>query len=242
MKTFNFLAFDVGATSGRGMLATVTENSFQMKEIYRFPNAIMGIHGKYYWDVYAIFDNLKKSIVAARDLGVKLDSIGIDTWGCDFGYIAADGTLLGLPRAYRDQYTVGTPEKTYEIVPRKELYAHTGIQIMNFNSIFQIFKAKEEKFAPCMNADKILFIPDLLSYFCTGKMFTEYTVASTSQMLNATTRDWDKPLLEKLGINTDMLLPLVQPGTEIGKLLPEIAEERQPPLRQCRQATSILLI
>lgn len=225
MKTFNFLAFDVGATSGRGMLATVTENSFQMKEIYRFPNAIMGIHGKYYWDVYAIFDNLKKSIVAARDLGVKLDSIGIDTWGCDFGYIAADGTLLGLPRAYRDQYTVGTPEKTYEIVPRKELYAHTGIQIMNFNSIFQIFKAKEEKFAPCMNADKILFIPDLLSYFCTGKMFTEYTVASTSQMLNATTRDWDKPLLEKLGINTDMLLPLVQPGTEIGKLLPEIAEE-----------------
>ena len=125
------------------MLATVTENSFQMKEIYRFPNAIMGIHGKYYWDVYAIFDNLKKSIAAARDLGVKLDSIGIDTWGCDFGYIAADGTLLGLPRAYRDQYTVGTPEKTYEIVPRKELYAHTGIQIMNFNSIFQIFKAKE---------------------------------------------------------------------------------------------------
>ena len=102
----------------------------------------MGIHGKYYWDVYAIFDNLKKSIAAARDLGVKLDSIGIDTWGCDFGYIAADGTLLGLPRAYRDQYTVGTPEKTYEIVPRKELYAHTGIQIMNFNSIFQIFKAK----------------------------------------------------------------------------------------------------
>ena len=225
MKTYNFLAFDVGATSGRGMLATVTDNSFEMKEIFRFPNAIMGIHGKYYWDVYALFDNLKKSIAAARDLGVKLDSIGIDTWGCDCGYIAADGTLLGLPRAYRDQYTVGTPEKTYSIVPREELYAHTGIQIMNFNSVFQMFEAKEENFAPRLNADKILFIPDLLSYFCTGKMFTEYTVASTSQMLNATTRDWDRPLLEKLGIPSSMLLPLVQPGTEVGKLLPEIAEE-----------------
>lgn len=110
-------------------------------------------------------------------------------------------------------------------MPRKELYEHTGIQILNFNSVFQIFEAKEEGFAPRMNADKILFIPDLLSYFCTGKMFTEYTVASTSQMLNATTRDWDKPLLERLGIDTSMLLPLVQPGTEVGKLLPEIAEE-----------------
>lgn len=225
MKTFNFLAFDVGATSGRGMLATVSESSFKIKEIFRFPNAIMKIHGKCYWDIYAIFDNLKKSIAAARDLGVKLDSIGIDTWGCDFGYVAKDGTLLGLPRAYRDQYTAATPEKTYKIVPRKELYAHTGIQIMNFNSVFQIFEAKEEMFAPRMNADKILFIPDLLSYFCTGKMFTEYTVASTSQMLNATTRNWDKPLLEKLGIDTTMLLPLVQPGTEVGNLLPEIADE-----------------
>lgn len=225
MKTYNFLAFDVGATSGRAMLAKVSEKSFDIKEIYRFPNAIMGIHGRYYWDVYALFDNLKKSIAAARDLGVELDSIGIDTWGCDFGYIASDGTLLGLPRAYRDQYTVGTPEKTYKIVPREELYAHTGIQILNFNSIFQIFEAKEEGFAPRLHADKILFIPDLLSYFCTGKMFTEYTVASTSQMLNATTRDWDKPLLERLGIEPSMLLPLVQPGTTVGTLLPAIAEE-----------------
>lgn len=225
MKTFNFLAFDVGATSGRAMLATVGDGSFEMKEIYRFPNAIMGIHGKYYWNIYSIFDNLKKSIAAARDMGVKLDSIGIDTWGCDFGYIADDGTLLGLPRAYRDQYTVGAPEKAFGIVPRGEMYAHTGIQIMNFNSVFQVFAAKEQKFEPCLKASKMLFIPDLLAYFCTGNMFTEYTVASTSQMLNASTRDWDKPLLERLGINTSMLLPLVQPGTEVGKLLPEIAEE-----------------
>lgn len=225
MKTYNFLAFDVGATSGRGMLATVSEASFEMKEIYRFPNAIMNIHGRYFWDVYAIFDHLKKAIAAARDLGVKLDSVGIDTWGCDFGYIAKDGTLLGLPRAYRDQYTVGTPEKVYEIVPRKELYARTGIQIMNFNSLFQVYQAQLDGFAPRLNADKMLFIPDLLSYFCTGKAYTEYTVASTSQMLDATTRDWDRPMLEKLGIPASMLPDIVQPGTTAGLLLPEIAEE-----------------
>ncbi len=224
-KTYHFLAFDVGATSGRAMLAAVSGDAFSMKEIFRFPNAIMGIHGRYYWDVYALFDNLKKSIAAARDLGVRLDSIGIDTWGCDFGYIAADGILLGLPRAYRDQYTKGTPEKVYATVPRQELYARTGIQIMDFNSVFQLYAAKEQGFAPRLMADKILFVPDLLSYFCTGKLFTEYTVASTSQMLNATTRDWDKPLLERLGIAGSMLPELVQPGTVVGNLLPEIADE-----------------
>ena len=95
MKTFNFLAFDVGATSGRGMLATVSGDSFEMKEIYRFPNAIMNIHGKYYWDIFAIYDHLKKALAAVRDMGVSLDSIGIDTWGCDFGYIGNDGTVIG---------------------------------------------------------------------------------------------------------------------------------------------------
>jgi rhamnulokinase len=225
MKTYHFLAFDVGATSGRAMLATVTNDSFDLKEIHRFPNAIMGIHGRYYWNVYSLYDNLKKSIAVARDMDIKLDSIGIDTWGCDFGYIAEDGTLLGLPRAYRDQYTKDAPEHAYELVPRDELYAHTGIQILPFNSIFQIFQARADKFAPALHASKILFIPDLLSYFCTGKMFTEYTVASTSGMLNATTRTWDEEILTKLGIPSSMLLPLTQPGTVVGTLLPEIAEE-----------------
>ena len=199
MKTFNFLAFDVGATSGRGMLATVSGDSFEMKEIYRFPNAIMNIHGKYYWDIFAIYDHLKKALAAVRDMGVSLDSIGIDTWGCDCGYIGSDGTLLGLPRAYRDQYTAGMPEKTYQTVPRDVLYARTGIQILNFNSLFQVLRAKEEGFTPRLEASKMLFIPDLLSYFCTGRMYAEYTVASTSQMLNATTRTWDTELLARLG-------------------------------------------
>ena len=225
MKTFNFLAFDVGATSGRGMLATVSGNSFEMKEIYRFPNAIMNIHGKFYWDIYAIYDHLKKALAAVRDLGVKPDSIGIDTWGCDFGYIGPDGTLLGLPRAYRDQYTAGMPEKVYQTVPRDELYSQTGIQILNFNSLFQVIKAKEEGFSPRMNADKILFIPDLLSYFCTGRMYAEYTVASTSQMLNASTRTRDKELLARLGVEEHLLPEIIQPGTCAGMLLPSIAEE-----------------
>ena len=225
MKTFNFLAFDVGATSGRGMLATVSGDSFEMKEIYRFPNAIMNIHGKYYWDIFAIYDHLKKALAAVRDMGVSLDSIGIDTWGCDFGYIGSDGTLLGLPRAYRDQYTAGMPEKTYQTVPRDVLYARTGIQILNFNSLFQVLRAKEEGFTPRLEASKMLFIPDLLSYFCTGRMYAEYTVASTSQMLNATTRTWDTELLARLGIEESLLPEIVQPGTQAGMLLPAIAEE-----------------
>lgn len=225
MKTLNFLAFDVGATSGRGMLATVSGDSFEMKEIYRFPNAIMNIHGKYYWDIFAIYDHLKKALAAVRDMGVSLDSIGIDTWGCDFGYIGSDGTLLGLPRAYRDQYTAGMPEKTYQTVPRDVLYARTGIQILNFNSLFQVLRAKEEGFTPRLEASKMLFIPDLLSYFCTGRMYAEYTVASTSQMLNATTRTWDTELLARLGIEESLLPEIVQPGTQAGMLLPAIAEE-----------------
>lgn len=225
MKTYNFLAFDVGATSGRGMLASVSDGSFEMKEIYRFPNAIMDIHGKFYWDIFAIYDHLKKALAAVRSLGVKLDSIGIDTWGCDFGYIGPDGTLLSLPRAYRDPYTDGTPERTYATVPRSELYARTGIQILNFNSLFQLYRAKEEAFAPRLDAAKILFIPDLLSYFCTGNMYAEYTVASTSQMLNAATRTWDVELLKRLGIESSLLPPIVQPGTRAGMLLPSIAAE-----------------
>lgn len=207
------------------MLATVSGDSFKMKEIYRFPNAIMNVHDRFYWDVFAIYSHFKKALAAVRGLGVRLDSIGIDTWGCDFGYIGADGTLLGLPRAYRDQYTAGTPEETCRIVPRDELYTRTGIQTLNFNSIFQLRQAAKDGFAPRLAAKKILFMPDLLTYLCTERMHAEYTVASTSQMLNAATRSWDTALLARLGIEENLLPEIVQPGTPAGTLLPAIAEE-----------------
>ena len=213
----NILAFDCGATSGRALLATFEDGRFRMKEVYRFPSGMIGLQGKYYWDIMAIYEHFRKCLAGLKQEGVKVDSIGIDTWGVDFGFVAEDGSLLGNPRAYRDPYTEGIPEKVYETVPREELYAATGIQILNFNSIFQLYAQTKEGFAPLRCAKEILFVPDLLSYMLTGNKVCEYTIASTSGMMDQGSRQFDKNLLEKLGIRTDVLLPIVQPGAKIGE-------------------------
>lgn len=220
-----FLAFDLGATSGRAVTITLSGDKFIIEEIHRFPNAIMQLHGKYYWNVYSIFQELKKSLQQCSQRGIKPQSIGIDTWGVDFGYIAKDGSLLTLPRAYRDPYTDGAPEQYFKIVPRKELYASTGIQIMNFNSLFQLFSAKQEGSVALKEAEHILFMPDLFTYLLTGKTVCEYTEASTSQILNPKKKEFEKSLLEAAGIPSSILPPLVLPGTFVGELTDEIATE-----------------
>ena len=219
----NFLAFDCGATSGRAVLATFTDGTFEMKEVYRFPSGIIELNGKYYWDILAIYDHFRKCLTQLGREGVQVDSIGIDTWGVDFGFVADDGSLLGNPRAYRDPYTDGIPEEVFNTVSRAELYGATGIQILNFNSIFQLYAQTKEGFAPLRCADKVLFIPDLLSYMLTGNKVCEYTIASTSGMMDQTSRQFNEALLEKLGIRTDVLLPITQPGAVIGTLRKEIA-------------------
>ena len=219
-----FLAFDCGATSGRAVLATFTDGTFEMKEVYRFPSGIIELNGKYYWDILAIYDHFRKCLAQLGQEGVRIDSIGIDTWGVDFGFVADDGSLLGNPRAYRDPYTDGIPEEVFQTVSREELYGATGIQIMNFNSIFQLYAQTKEGFAPLRFADKVLFIPDLLSYMLTGNKVCEYTIASTSGMMDQTSRQFNEALLEKLGIRTDVLLPITQPGAIVGTLRKEIAD------------------
>lgn len=213
-----FLAFDCGATSGRAVLATFDGGRFEMKEVYRFPSGIIQLHGKYYWDILSIYEHIRKCLSQLERECVRPDSIGIDTWGVDFGFVADDGSLLGNPRAYRDPYTDGIPEKVYETIPREELYAATGIQIMNFNSIFQLYAQMLEGFAPLRLAKNILFVPDLLAYMLTGRQVCEYTIASTSGMMDQASRQFNKGLLEKLGVRADVLLPIVQPGEEIGKV------------------------
>lgn len=217
--TYRFLAFDCGATSARGILATLSSTTFTMEEVYRFPSAIKKEDGHIYWDVDAMYGHLVACLKQLGLQGVKLDSIGIDTWGVDFGCVDAAGKLLALPRCYRDSYTDGIPEKVYATVPREELYARTGIQTLQINSIFQLYAQKDA----LDGADTLLFMPDLLSCMLTGKKVCEYTEASTSGMLNAQTHQFDKELLERLGIPTDILLPVVQPGTQVGTLLPELA-------------------
>ncbi|MDR2138115.1 MAG: rhamnulokinase [Tannerella sp.] len=225
MKKYSFLAFDLGATSGRSILGTLDGVNFEMNELTRFPNTMMEIHGKYYWNVFGLYESLKEGLKVCAKQGIELTSVGIDTWGVDFGYVGSDGTLLGLPRAYRDPYTDGAPEDFFRRVPRDRVYGLTGIQIMNFNSLYQLFRAKQTCFAPLEAADKILFMPDLLSYLLTGQQVCEYTEASTSQLLNPVTRRFETSLLEAAGVPASLLHPPVDPGAVIGTLTDALAEE-----------------
>ena len=225
MEKYSFLAFDLGATSGRSILGIFEGSHFEMRELTRFPNEMMEIHGKYYWDIFGLYKSLKEGLKECAKQGVKLTSIGIDTWGVDFGYIGKDGAILGLPRAYRDPYTDGAPEEYFKTVSKEEVYRLTGIQIMQFNSLYQLFRAKKDGFSPLQQADKILFMPDLLSYMLTGKQVCEYTDASTSQILNPASRRFEPSLLEAIGIPPSILHPLTSPGTVVGWLSDAVVEE-----------------
>ena len=222
-KSCNFLAFDCGATSGRGILARFRGGDFTMEEVYRFPSEIRREGKRMYWDVNAIYGHLVRCLTQLGEQGIPLDSIGIDTWGVDFGCVGKDGRLPGLPRCYRDPYTDGVPEEVFRQIPREDLYARTGIQILNFNTIFQLYAQTREQDAALAQADALLFMPDLLGWMLTGNKVCEYTDASTSGMMDQRSRQFDKELLQSLGIRTEMLLPIVPSGTVTGVLKPELA-------------------
>ncbi len=219
----SFLAFDCGATSGRALLGTFADGRFTMEEVYRFPNQVLEVGGRCCWNVWSIYEHFVTCLQQLGRAGVRIDSIGIDTWGVDFGCIAADGTLLGLPRAYRDPYTAGIPEQVFEKIPRAALYGATGIQIMDFNTLFQLYAQTQAGDSALAAAESILFMPDLLSYLLTGNAVCEYTDASTSGMMDQTSRQFNTNLLRRLGIRSDVLLPIVQPGTQVGVLRPQLA-------------------
>lgn len=221
-----FLAFDIGASSGRAVLMSFNGEKFEMREIHRFTNRILEMHGRFFWDIFHIYSELKETLKSCGKEKFHLTSIGIDTWGVDFGYVGKDGVLLGLPRAYRDPYTDGAPESFFKKgMAKEEVYKRTGIQIMNFNSLYQLYQANEQHYTPFMIADKALFIPDLLSYMLTGKMVCEYTDASTSQLVNPFTKQMDKELLKATGAKEDLFPPIIMPGTKIGTLTAALAKE-----------------
>ena len=225
MNEYNFLAFDLGATSGRAVVGTTDGVRFEMREIARFPNGILALHDKYYWNVFSLYQSLTDTLRLCARQGIRIDSIGIDTWGVDFGHIAADGSILGMPRAYRDPYTQGAPQEFFETISREQVYRMTGIQVMDFNTLYQLFRQKKENFAPLENAERILFMPDLLAYMLTGRYVCEYTDASTSQLLNPTTKRFEEPLLRAAGVSLGLLPPVVMPGTPVGTLTDRLAEE-----------------
>lgn len=227
MKNKSFLAFDIGATSGRSILGILENGRLQMKELTRFPNQMLQIGDHFHWNIYSLFEHLKAGLVAAKSEGVEISSIGIDTWGVDFTLLAKDGSILGAPYAYRDPHTDGAPDKFFKIVSREKVYDLTGIQVMNFNSLYQLFALKQANNALLEAASEILFMPDALSYFLTGNKVVEYTIASTSQILNPRTKEFESQLLEAAGVSPSILGEIVMPGHVIGRLRNDIAEESE---------------
>lgn len=229
-KTYH-LAIDLGATSGRTILASFDGSKVDMQEIARYNYPMLPIGNHQYWNLPLIYEHIVESMKkAAEILGekpepTKLKTIGIDTWGCDVAYFYKDGSIAGLPYCYRDTHTVGAYERfCKESLPKEEVYEKTGIQFMDFNTLFQLDTIRRNNPEVLQAADKILFIPDALSYMLTGKAICERTVASTSQMLNPNTGDLDEVLLAKIGLSRDKFGPMTEPGTEIGTLIPRLAE------------------
>lgn len=225
MKIYNFLAFDLGATSGRSVIGTLQDGKIEIRELTRFPNGITTVNGKCYWNLLGLFDSIKQGLAACAREGIKPHSIGIDTWGVDVVPLGEDGSILGMPRAYRDPYTDGAPERYFEIVPREVVYDKTGIQIMNFNTLYQIYAAVQEGYTPIVKAEKLLFMPDALSYMLTGKAICEYTIASTSQILNPRNGKFDESLLQAAGVSADILPEPQLPGQVIAPLCEALADE-----------------
>lgn len=225
MNALNVLGIDLGASSGRAMLGTLEGKKLTIREIHRFLNEPVTLCGRFVWDMPRLFHEIKQALLKLSKSGETVDAIGIDTWGVDFGLLDKNGHLLSLPVHYRDARTNGIPEKVRAIIPDGELFARTGIAFNSFNTLYQLCAMKEEGDPALESAQDLLFLPDLLAYFLTGRKGTEYTIASTSQLLNPFTRDWDRELMEKLGIPAHIFGEVKLPGTVRGTLLPEIAKE-----------------
>ena len=220
-----FFAVDLGATSGRTILGYFTPQGLITEEINRFPNHLIETGGHFYWDIYELYRNIVEGLkIAGNKKDTEIISIGIDTWGVDFVCIGKDGGILRQPYAYRDPQTEGAPEKYFKRVPRNEVYELTGIQVMNFNSLFQLDTLRRNNDSALAHADKILFMPDALSYMLTGEMVTEYTIASTAQLVNAHTRKLDSQILKSIGLNEKHFGRFVYPGEIIGNLTPELQQ------------------
>ena len=220
------LAFDFGASSGRAILGEFDGSKLTLSELHRFSNDPVEINGTLYWDVLRLFFELKQGLLESKKQGHDdIASIGIDTWGVDFGLLDKQGRLLANPVHYRDSRTDDMMEKAFKLMPREEMYAQTGLQFMQFNTLFQLLALKEQQPELLRQADTLLFTPDLFTYFLTGKKICEYTIASTSQMINPNTRSWNEAVPKALDIKSDMLLPLTPAGTPAGPLSDRIISE-----------------
>lgn len=225
MQEVYSLAFDFGASSGRALLAKFDGKKVELDEIYRFPNEPVRIGGHFYWDFLRLFHELKNGLKKAASKGVKISSIGIDTWGVDYGLLDENGDLLSNPIHYRDSRTNDIIKDIEKIVPYREIYNITGIQYMQFNTLYQLYADYKCRPEILKQAKVLLFMPDLFNYFLTGNKFSEYTESSTSQMLDAVKKTWAVELLQKLSLPVDILQKIIPPGSIYGNLLDTVQEE-----------------
>lgn len=220
------LAFDLGASSGRAYIGDINNGRLKIEEIHRFPNDPVRIGSHFYWDILRLFHEIKQGILKAKNEGIKIESIGIDTWAVDFGLIGSNGELLGNPYHYRDLQTEGMMEEVFELIPKEEIFSRTGIQFLTFNTIYQLYALKKRNPSLLEKAEKLLMIPDLLRYFLTGEVQSEFTNATTTQLFNPTAMDWDWEIIEKLGFPKKLFVQnVVKPGTVIGQLSKLVSDE-----------------
>ena len=218
------LAIDFGASSGRAIIGEFDGEHITLTEIHRFSNDPVILGGTMYWDVLRLFHEIKQSLIKAKEYG-EVDSLAIDTWGVDFGLIDADGRLIDNPVHYRDSRTAGMLDEAFKMIPRDELYKATGNQFMEINTAFQLLSLVKNRPELLKRADKMLLMPDLFSYFLSGQIVAERSIASTTQLFDQISKDWSTDTVKAFGIDTKLFPQIVESGTVIGMLSPEICKE-----------------
>lgn len=220
-----YLAIDLGASSGRHILSHIEDGKIVLEEIHRFQNGFENKNGTLCWDTVRLFEEIIKGMKKCSQIGKIPSSVAIDTWGVDFVLLDKDDKIVGDSVCYRDSRTNGMDKKLSEIISEEELYNRTGIQKQIFNTSYQLMSIKTYHPEWLEKAETFLFIPEYLSFLLSGEKASEYTIASTSQLINAEKKDWDWELLELMGIKKEIFCPINRPGTIIGNLTSEIAEQ-----------------
>jgi len=224
MKKY-YLAVDIGASNGRHMLASISDGEIQLEEVYRFENGMVERNGSLCWDFDRLFTEIKNGLRECERIGKIPATMAIDTWGVDHVILDENDQVLGDTIGYRDSRTAGMDKLVYEIISEEDLYARTGIQKMPFNTIYQLMAVKQNNPEYLEQGTAILMTPDYFTFLLTGIKKNEYTIASTSQLVNAKAKDWDYELIEMLGFNPKMFQPVSLPGTKVGGFTKEVREE-----------------
>jgi rhamnulokinase len=225
-SSHSFLAFDLGADSGRCVAGHLENRKLRIKELSRFANKMVFILGHWHWNIFRLFEEVKKAIKACiSEADIHPESLAFDTWGVDFALLSRDGSVLGLPYAYRDSRTEGAMEEFFKIIPRERIYQLTGIQFLQLNTLFQLFSMKRDKSPFLEVASDLLFMPDVFNYLFTGEKKTEFTFATTSQLYNPLKKSWDDELFAALGISKSIMQEIISPGTALGGLNRTISQE-----------------